>query len=146
MKESRFKTSDGRIIVTRGWKCSFCGKAFYRPSSAEHPTCSRVCKYKSPFFKRNGAANHQWKGGRTHDAYGYIIVRHPLTGLYVKEHRLMVEIFLGRNLRKTEQVHHRNGDKTDNRIENLEIVDKKAHSRLHAIERHKTAALFGGSR
>lgn len=46
-------------------------------------------------------------------------------------HRASVETLLGRSLSWNEVVHHRNGDKTDNRPENLEIMSRREHARHH---------------
>ena len=46
-------------------------------------------------------------------------------------HRQVMEDYLQRKLSSNELVHHINGDKTDNRIENLEIISRAKHCRLH---------------
>lgn len=70
--------------------------------------------------------------------YNYCIVRdHPnrTKNDYVLEHRVVLENHLGRVLKEDEVVHHKNGNKKDNRAINLEVLTNKEHSILHGEER-----------
>lgn len=52
-------------------------------------------------------------------------------GVNKDEHRYLIEQYLGRELTEDEVVHHKNGNKLDNRIENLEVMTKADHAKLH---------------
>ena len=85
---------------------------------------------------KTGTQNPNWRGGRTITAHGYVLVRvgqdHHLADVrgYAYEHRIVAEEKIGRRLRRHEQVHHVNGDKADNRPENLDVVADSAHHHL----------------
>lgn len=54
--------------------------------------------------------------------------------IYKLQHRKIMEDFTGRKLSKNEVVHHKNGNKKDNRIENLEIMTRSQHIKHHYKE------------
>lgn len=70
--------------------------------------------------------------------YNYVLCpNHPSATKngYVLEHRIIMENHLGRILNSNEIVHHINHNKKDNRIENLEVMTIKEHSRKHGLEK-----------
>jgi len=149
--------------------CIKCGKEFI-PKTKNRPAkfCSYRCNsivngyQKGHRFYRGGEKGwirkgqrlsrktefkSRGKGGR-YKIRGYVLVyvpNHPFktSADSVFEHRLVVEKYLGRYLTKDEVVHHKNHIKDDNRIGNLEVINKKLHSKLHWDEKLKKFSVTG---
>ncbi len=88
---------------------------------------------KDTYFK-SGESHPNWKGGRSEDEMGYIrIVTGP--NERKKEHVVIMENIIGRSMCSNECVHHKNEIKNDNRIENLQLMTKSDHGKLHNKDR-----------
>lgn len=62
----------------------------------------------------------------------------------VYEHRYIIEKLLGRKLKFNETVHHKNKDKTDNRVINLVLISREEHNRRQALEAIKSGGYKQG--
>lgn len=133
--------------------CEVCKKEFNefpsRIKLGRGKYCSKECfglgHGKKMVGRFRGINNPCFKGGRINDN-GYISIlfstlspneqtlMHEDTrykGKYVFEHRLVMAKHLNRSLKMYEIIHHRNGIKTDNRLENLELLIVGNHSIGH---------------
>lgn len=93
--------------------CLNCGATFHA-ARARNKYCSKACQHKAA---RTGK--------------GYVQTDRGL------EHRLVMETHLGRKLTSREHVHHKNEDKRDNRIENLEVLSVEEHTSRHMLKHPK---------
>ena len=126
----RFTTSPLGVRVQT--TCERCGKEFRtypsRLKRGEDRFCSRECGNAARGRARED--NPNWRGGRFVRSDGYVSVR--VDGRDVLEHRHVMAGVLGRALRPDEHVHHLNHDRSDNRPENLVVLDVVAHGHEHA--------------
>lgn len=89
-------------------------------------------------YDRTGSKNPRWRGGRIKTSGGRTLIympTHPNAnccgGTHILEYRLIAEQITGRPLLDNEIVHHKNGDATDNRLENLEVLTQSDHVKKH---------------
>ena len=114
--EREYKPSSGHL------DCPICrNKIMSKPC----PVCGEIMQARSKVciscarLDQAGERNGNWRGGMTKHTKGYIM--HNVEGRYIMEHVLVMEECLGRKLVDGENIHHINGIRDDNRIENLEL-------------------------
>lgn len=149
--KGRFVDHAGRrygrlVVISRGpngkrkqtrWRCKCdCGKDVLVTASSLRSGSSMSCGCLVRYVAeaRCGTNSARWKGGRSNRG-GYISVVHGSGSRrrFIDEHRLVMETMLGRPLLPTELVHHKNGDRADNRPDNLELWTK-GHPPGHRVE------------
>jgi len=108
-----------RMRVT--YECVACGSKFH-PRRRGQRACSLKCRPKK------GDREVWWL-----NPHGYIVGRVFRGGKcsYTSKHRWVMEQSLGRRLARGEVVHHKNGIKSDNSLENLELMSNGDHATLH---------------
>lgn len=128
--------------------CPDCGKSMWR--LVTNVRCGRAptarCKGCAAAQQR-GPRHGCWAGGRHITHQGYVSLsmsllsgpdlalvrpRGPRTRT-IDEHRLVMARHLGRPLRPGEVVHHRNGIRDDNRLENLQLCTTNSHVMGHGV-------------
>ncbi len=124
--------------------CESCGKGRWVEYRKDRPApvFCKFCAIKEVALQRgNNVRGLHWKGGKSKASHGYMMIYlysdDPFFSMadkkhLVYEHRLVMAKSLGRCLDKAEIVHHKNGIRTDNKIENLELYSGGGnHSSMH---------------
>lgn len=140
------KLSSANLSENVTAECEVCGTIYKTKKSHlyRRRTCSKSCLALLKSVEMEGESNHQYgrrgedrgmafKGGRRISTWGYVLI-YVSTNRYEFEHRLVMEKSIGRKLEHDEHVHHINGNKQDNRMDNLQVLSKSEHQRIHAIK------------
>ena len=140
-----------RCYQVRVKQCEGCGAAYL----SRHPNRDHFCTSRCSNLHRPGAPiladAYAWRGGRSKNANGYVLIKVAAARAgkrgYVFEHRLVMERIIGRALLRSENVHHINGVRDDNRPENLELWTSSQPSGQRVADKlaeaRKIIALYG---
>lgn len=143
------RITPSELRLGKGKVCSKVCKGIHNGWSKLKPRVDKVCRncgkaflVKQSEVKRGGgkfcsvACLGTEKKERKMSTDGYWEIHVPeatpnsIKGV-MKEHRYVMQCFIGRPLLPSEIIHHKNEDKLDNRLDNLEIVSRSEHNKLH---------------
>lgn len=130
-----------RLLPRTEKSCVFCGDGFtVIKSTAHRKYCSRECRseHLKEIMRGHGPRKPPVQGTRRKNKTGYIEVympSHPMAkwGGWMLEHRLIMSQHLGRTLLGTETVHHIDGVRDNNRVENLRLASPADHVILSRV-------------
>lgn len=118
--------------------CKQCGKETRQLIHGTSLFCNQRCYFK---WKRKHPNKRPYKEKIFVSGYFYLYMpKHPraIKGKrYIAEHRYVAEQKIGRYLTDKEIAHHINGNKKDNRPENIEVLTISEHNKLTAKNRNK---------
>lgn len=124
--------------LTRGGACLkicvYCGGEFHPGNHSDRITCSNECANKQR-VKKSIKPEYWWINQSGYQE-GNVWVNGKR--IRVKRHRWIMENHLGRKLSRWENVHHIDGNRLNNDISNLELIDHVEHALLHNRERKET--------
>lgn len=98
--------------------------------------CRKCAVPIKPLLGKKGDRHPAWRGGTVIDRDGYIRTYDPAHPWprrpgYVLEHVRVMELQIGRRLTTEEIIHHKDHDRQNNDLSNLELLTRSAHSRYH---------------
>lgn len=133
-----YQKSIGRSkhIITTSYihTCDNCGKIF-KGSRKRTKTglffCSNACSNACSAAYQKGDKSPAYKGGAFNNGYRV----DKIDGKYKLRHRAIMEKHLGRKLTRSEVVHHKDENRLNNDISNLQLMTKSEHDRYHADKR-----------
>jgi len=119
-------------------QCPICKMPFV-PARKKQVFCSKSCASVPKGAMRKGiktGPREGWMYKKQIDKDGYVrryARLHPFCDgrLMIQEHVMVMENHIGRRLQSDEVVHHKNGNRQDNRLPNLQLMTRSEHSLMH---------------
>lgn len=124
------KKTTKRLVTCDNCKKEFLRHVCYDKRNNKHIFCCKKCESD---FRRLNNTMHEWEGGHIGKTTGYKYIR--INGKDIGEHDLVMMKNLCRPLEKHEVVHHIDGDKLNNSLDNLQLMSRKEHVKLHNNKR-----------